>query len=111
MTREGAIIILGNIPIDGDECYSIPQYQQAKTMAIEALEQLTSYEQTINKLTKAISEQEPKTGHWIFKNGKYRCNVCGEKAIYCYRGSSSTTKTEILTKYCPNCGAKMRNEE
>lgn len=59
MTREGAIIILGNIPIDDDECYSIPQYQQAKTMAIEALEQLTSYERTINKLTKAISEQEP----------------------------------------------------
>lgn len=37
MTREEAIIILGNIPINGDECYSIPQYQEAKTMAIDAL--------------------------------------------------------------------------
>lgn len=32
---------------------------EAYDMAIEALEQLTSYEQTINKLTEAISEQEP----------------------------------------------------
>lgn len=37
MTKEEAIIILGNIPINGDECYSIPQYQEAKTMAIDAL--------------------------------------------------------------------------
>lgn len=38
MTREKAIIILGNIPIDGkDKCYSIAEYQEAKTMAIEAL--------------------------------------------------------------------------
>ena len=38
MTREEAAIIVGNIPIDGsDQCYSIPEYQEAKTMAIEAL--------------------------------------------------------------------------
>lgn len=38
MTREEAIIILGNIPIDGkDKCYSIAEYQEAKTMAIDAL--------------------------------------------------------------------------
>lgn len=38
MTREKAIIILGNIPIDGkDKCYSIAEYQEAKTMAIDAL--------------------------------------------------------------------------
>ena len=38
MTREEAAIIVGNILIDGsDQCYSIPEYQEAKTMAIEAL--------------------------------------------------------------------------
>ena len=36
-------------------------------MAIEALNQLSSYEQTINKLTNAIAEQKPKFGH---------CNKC-----------------------------------
>lgn len=39
MTNEEASIIIGNIPINGDECYSIPEYQQAKARAIEALEQ------------------------------------------------------------------------
>lgn len=39
MTNEEASIIVGNIPINGDGCYSISEYQQAKAMAIEALEQ------------------------------------------------------------------------
>ena len=38
MTNEEASIIIGNIPINGDECYSISEYQQAKAMAIQALE-------------------------------------------------------------------------
>lgn len=38
ITSEEAIIILGNIPIDGkDKCYSIAEYQEAKTMAIKAI--------------------------------------------------------------------------
>lgn len=40
MTKKEAVVIIGNIPIDGkDDCYSIAEYQEAKTMAIEALEQ------------------------------------------------------------------------
>ena len=38
MTREEAQIIIGNIPIYGDDCYTIPEYQEAKIKAIEALE-------------------------------------------------------------------------
>jgi len=38
MTNEEASIIIGNIPINGDGCYSIPEYQKAKAMAIKALE-------------------------------------------------------------------------
>lgn len=38
MTREEAQIIIGNIPIYGDDCYTISEYQEAKAMAIEALE-------------------------------------------------------------------------
>jgi hypothetical protein len=37
MTNKEAGIIVGNIPIDGDDCYSIPEYQQAKAIAIDAL--------------------------------------------------------------------------
>ena len=45
-------------------------------------------------------------GEWIFKNGKYRCTACGDKAIYRYNGTSTIPK-EILTDFCPNCGAVM----
>ena len=38
MTNEEASVIIGNIPIIGDGCYSIPEYQQAKAMAIQSLE-------------------------------------------------------------------------
>ena len=42
MTNEEAQIIIGNIPIEPeviDDCYSIAKYQEAKAMAINALEQ------------------------------------------------------------------------
>lgn len=38
MTGEEASIIIGNIPINGDGCYSISEYQQAKAIAIQSLE-------------------------------------------------------------------------
>lgn len=38
MTYEEAMIVVGNITIIGDDCYSIAEYQEAKTKAIEALE-------------------------------------------------------------------------
>ena len=38
MTNEQAAIIIGNLPINGeDDCYSISKYQWAKTKAIDAL--------------------------------------------------------------------------
>ena len=43
-------------------------------------------------------EQEPKTGHWVYKKGyalyKWKCNQC-----------SAVFKTDF--NCCPNCGAKM----
>lgn len=46
-------------------------------------------------------EQEPKKGHWIDINGIYaECSNCNEE-IY-ITGDF---------KYCPNCGAKMEEEE
>lgn len=56
----------------------------------------------------AKAEYQRPQGEWIFKNGKYRCTACGEKAIYRYSGSLAVTQTELLTDFCPNCGADMR---
>ena len=53
MTENEIIEIIGNIPIDGkDKCYSIEQYQEAKTAAIEALEEVRQYRElgTIEEL-------------------------------------------------------------
>ena len=43
MTIEEAVEVIGNLPVYGieaqDDCYTITEYQEAKTMAIKALEQ------------------------------------------------------------------------
>ena len=62
MTPDEASIIVGNIPIDGqDECYDITEYQQAKAMAIEALGLMQKYTWTLTK------DKMPE------KDGKYLC--------------------------------------
>lgn len=38
MTNEKASVIIGNIPIEGDDCYTIAEYQEAKARANKALE-------------------------------------------------------------------------
>ena len=46
----------------------------------------------------------PKTGHWIeVTNGRggHECDNCGEYA------PSYQSGDEWLTKFCPNCGARM----
>lgn len=107
MTREEAIEVLQASSIKQMSLTKIIvngkalSVKTALEMAIQALEQLTSYEQTINKLTKAISEQEPKTGRWIEHfddSGKwYECDQCH-------------TDWGGPVNYCPNCGAKMESE-
>ena len=56
MTREEATNILENNIVDG-HVEGTPTFMDAFWMAVDALKQLSSYEQTINKLTDAISEQ------------------------------------------------------
>lgn len=64
--------------------------------------------ETQEALKKAIDAlRERPHGEWIFKNGKYRCTACGEKAIYRYNGMSNIPK-EILTDFCYNCGSDNR---
>ena len=57
MTNPEASVIMGNLPINGDECYDITQYQEAKAMAIKALGalqkiiDLDTYDQPMNAWT------------------------------------------------------------
>ena len=106
MTRKEAIKRLKEIEIRD----ALQEDYDSLCMAIEALEQLTSYERTINKLTKAISEQGPKTGRWIYLRNErnsfvqvYECSVCGWKIDSC-RGLMQDTGHRL---FCEHCGAKM----
>ena len=49
MTNKDVSIIIGNIPIEGDDCYTIAEYQEAKARAIQALEQQPTGEKTYLK--------------------------------------------------------------
>ena len=47
-------------------------------------------------------EFESKTGHWIWCVGSHKCSNCEEYTCFSHK--------ELL-RYCPNCGAKMEDEE
>ena len=52
--------------------------------------------------------QEVKHAHWefLYETGRKHCSACKTEAL-CDRGSYS----EHLSKYCPECGARMDEEE
>lgn len=59
----------------------------------------------------SVNPQEPKTGHWIEKDGYdgdiyYDCSECGESWAMI-----DGTPWQNGMNYCPNCGAKMAESE
>lgn len=54
---------------------------------------------------------EVRHGEWVRNvlfNGTHTCSVCGNDPIH-YDGS--TGYVEVLSDYCPNCGAKMDGKD
>lgn len=62
---------------------------------------------------KALPPVEPKTGHWIGGDGHYICSCCKYDPEYFLEplGLDGGSYMAIPMKYCPNCGAKMTEEE
>lgn len=83
MTRDEAVMIIGNLT-DADNEYNVTDVQNAKTMAIEALNQ-------------------QKAGYWIKVNDDVNkihykeCSCCSVKISF----------NLPFLDYCPKCGAKM----
>ena len=131
MTREEAIKelqeshdIMRSYDIDESES----RLMTALDMAIKTLEQepcedwydLPADEMTFKQARQAVKDlrimlaeyltQEPKTGHWIEKDGfdgdvYYDCSECGESWT-----TIEGTPWQNGMNYCPNCGASMKGE-
>ena len=67
-------------------------------------------EKCLNKLTadaiESLQAQVPKRGKWVKKNDDncwwFECSECGSKPLY-----SRFVDDDVLTQFCPFCGAKM----
>lgn len=79
----------------------------SKQSVLNACEQSINILEAVDRIMdlSPVNPQEPKkTGHWIeVTNGRggHECSLCHEYAPS-YQGGD-----EWLTKYCPNCGARM----
>lgn len=67
---------------------------------------LISRQAAIAKLFNELDQDElpsirPKTGHWLINSDGYYpyCSIC-----------KNEPQNRVMTKYCPNCGAKMKSE-
>jgi len=111
MVRQGKFC-LNPLHADKDDTY---YYQLGWNDAIDAivngtptvdavsLEDYRSMEQTVNKLTKAISENHIEHGHWI-DDWDIGCSVCSEcDDLFLWEDFNGVREFN----YCPTCGAKM----
>ena len=85
MTREEAARIIKKCKDKGFKYtfYTLTEYHTALDVAIQAL------------------EQQQKTGKWLHFAQSDECSVCGY----------NTGKYESPSRYCPNCGCRMMQEE
>lgn len=103
MKKSKASVIIGNIPVNGkDGCYSIAEYQEAKTVAVQALEEIQQYRAigTPEECQAAMEKQKPKKpvmdGYCCFES--YECPTC-------HHDISNEQK------YCDKCGQKLGDDE
>jgi len=50
-------------------------------------------------------------GRWELEGKRYYCSECGEEAINLESEPDVYGHNYCLTKYCPNCGAKMEHDK
>ena len=100
MDRETVVSWLeGLTEQDWRECYSDSEVQETARQALDLIDEL-------------LKEQEAKTGTWQWKiHGKAESGGTLGEAV-CDQCMKSTYATAVKgdLNYCPNCGAKMKQE-
>ena len=81
-----------------------------ENLGIRSKEYLLEAEKAVYKTVENMPSvtPQPKTGHWVkVTNGRggHECDLCHEYA------PSYQSGKEYLTNYCPNCGAKMIEQQ
>jgi rubrerythrin len=69
---------------------------------------LGEYEEMTKPLDREV-EQEPKTGHWMGDSYDYICSNCEHSLNDLAQSMDYISFSK--PKYCPNCGADMREVE
>ena len=90
MTSDEAIDIIKS------ECYAFNPFNFDRSTMVN-----TALDMAIKAL-----EQEPKTGQWVFIDKAHKhayCSECGYGNVDLFNGRPHN--------YCPNCGAKMDQEQ
>lgn len=108
MKENEASVLIGNIPVNGkDGCYSIAEYQEAKTVAVQALEEVQQYRAigTLEECRAAVEKQTARRpdyegdgyadGHLVYDT--WICHCCGKHYEVDYDNYN----------YCPDCGQKL----
>ena len=63
-------------------------------------------------LSWAIQALNERTGRWIRKaNWMWTCSCCGSDNAYAYRADDAYEPTVLQDFFCPNCGARMEEQE
>lgn len=100
MKENEASVLIGNISVNGkDGCYSIAEYQEAKTVAVQALEEIQQYraigtpEECRAAKEKQVDEK-PTAVLGTFSGTEYECKNCGSDVCY-------------GDEYCRWCGQKL----
>ena len=100
MTVEEAQIIIGNIPINPkvlDNCYSITEYQEVKTMAIKALEQTRWI-----LIEERLPEENQRVLIWCPERENIYCAIYKNKQWWRYNGISlNKIEFQVITAWMP----------
>lgn len=112
MKENEASVLIGNIPVNGkDGCYSITEYQEAKTVAVQALEEIQQYRAigTVEECRAAVKKQ---TIEKPIYNDKCTCPSCYTHNEV-WEKRRNTVGSDI--EHCWHCGQaveiKRGNEE
>ena len=79
--------------------------------AIEAWEKLSKRGRTeFDQVLMTLPSTNVVKGEWIYDhhNDEHTCSVCGRKALCDDYFGITDLQMEVLSNYCPSCGARMK---